>query len=143
MSQDGGGKLSLTVVTPERSLVDGVACDAVTLPGEKGELGILPGHTPLIALLGVGPVVYREGAKTTALAVRHGFAEVGPDAVRVLADEAATKETVDAAAATRAKEAAEKKFLEAEGDEALDALASEKAFAEAKLIVAGKPAVAH
>ena len=50
------GHLTLTVVTPERSVVDKAACDAVTLPGELGELGILPGHTPLVALLGVGRV---------------------------------------------------------------------------------------
>ena len=48
------GRLTLTVVTPERSVVERAACDAVSLPGEAGELGILPGHTPLVALLGVG-----------------------------------------------------------------------------------------
>ena len=44
------GRLTLTVVTPERAVVAGVLCDEVTLPGLEGEMGILPAHTPLIAL---------------------------------------------------------------------------------------------
>ena len=54
------GRLNLTVVTPERSVVERVACDAVSLPGELGELGILPGHTPLVSLLAVGPVAWTD-----------------------------------------------------------------------------------
>ena len=70
------GHLTLTVVTPERSVVERVACDSVSLPGELGELGILPGHTPLVALLGVGRVTWTDGGKKTAVAVRGGFVEV-------------------------------------------------------------------
>ena len=90
------GHLTLTVVTPERSVVERVACDAVSLPGELGELGILPGHTPLVALLGVGRVAWTDGGKKTAVAVRGGFVEVAGDAVRVLADLAAEKDAIDA-----------------------------------------------
>jgi len=68
------GKLRLTVVTPERAVLNGVACDEVTFPSERGELGILPGHTPLIALLAIGVVAYKDGARHESLAVRGGFA---------------------------------------------------------------------
>ena len=69
------GRLTLTVVTPERSVVERVACDAVSLPGELGELGILPGHTPLVSLLAVGRVVWTDAGRKTSVAVRGGFAE--------------------------------------------------------------------
>jgi len=101
------GRLTLTVVTPERAVVGGVACDEVTLPGWDGEIGILPAHTPLITLLGIGVVTFREGAKKTSVAVRGGFAEIAGDAVRVLADEAAAKDAIDAGKAAQEKSAAE------------------------------------
>ena len=45
--------LTLTVVTPESAVVEGVVCQEVTLPAEAGQIGVLPGHTPLVTLLGV------------------------------------------------------------------------------------------
>jgi F-type H+-transporting ATPase subunit epsilon len=130
------GRLTLTVVTPERAVVGGVACDEVTLPGWDGELGILPAHTPLITLLGIGLVTYRDGAKKTAVAVRGGFAEIAGDAVRVLADEAAAKDAIDAAKAAQEKTAAEARRADVTGDEELDAANADAKFAEAELAVA-------
>ena len=101
------GRLTLTVVTPERALLQGVACDEVTLPARLGEIGVLPGHTPLIALLGIGVVGYRDGARRATLAVRGGFVEIAGDAVRVLADEAAAPEAIDGAKASAEKADAE------------------------------------
>ena len=95
------GRLTLTVVTPERSVVERATCDAVSLPGELGELGILPGHTPLVSLLAVGPVTFTDGGKKTAVAVRGGFVEVAGDSVRVLADVAAERDAVDVDEARR------------------------------------------
>ena len=83
------GRLTLTVVTPERALLSGVACDEVTLPAWRGEIGVLPGHTPLIALLGIGVVGVPRRSPAQTLAVRGGFVEIAGDAVRILADEAA------------------------------------------------------
>ncbi len=130
------GHLTLTVVTPERSVVDKAACDAVTLPGELGELGILPGHTPLVALLGVGRVTWTDGGKKTAVAVRGGFVEVAGDAVRVLADLATEKDGIDAAAAREALSEGAVRRLGVVGQEQLDAVNADVAFAEAKLAVA-------
>ncbi len=127
------GNLTLTVVTPEASVVAGAACQEVTLPADRGRIGILPGHTPLVTLLGVGTVEYRDGAKRYVLAVRDGFAEIANDVVRILADRAALPEQVDAAAATREREAAEARRLEVVGDEQLAAVNADVAYAEAKL----------
>jgi F-type H+-transporting ATPase subunit epsilon len=129
------GRLTLTVVTPERAVLQGVACDEVTLPAQRGEIGILPGHTPLIALLGIGVVGYRDGSRRATLAVRGGFVEIAGDAVRVLADEAAAPDTIDATKASAEKAAAESLRDRAAGDEELDAANADVRFAEARLAV--------
>ena len=130
------GHLTLTVVTPERSVVERVACESVSLPGELGELGILPGHTPLVALLGVGRVVWTGGGKKTAVAVRGGFVEVAGDAVRVLADLAAEKDSVDATAARQDRDEGNVRRLNVVGNEQLAAVNDDITYAEAKLAVA-------
>ena len=130
------GRLTLTLVTPERALLDRVSCDEVTLPGDRGELGILPAHTPLITLLGVGVVRWTGVESHGAIAVRGGFAEIANDVVRVLADAAAAKETVDSAAAAREKEAAEARRATVGGETELEEANAEAAFAEARLKVA-------
>lgn len=130
------GRLTLTVVTPERAVVPGVACDEVTLPGLEGEFGILPAHTPLIALLGIGLVTYRDGSKKTSVAVRGGFAEIANDAVRVLADEAAPKDAIDAGKAAQEKTAAEERRAGVASGEELDAVNADARFAEARISVA-------
>lgn len=130
------GRLSLTVVTPERSVVERVACDSVSLPGELGELGILPGHRPLVSLLAVGRVVWSDGGKKTSVAVRGGFVEVADDAVRVLADVAAERDVIDVAAAREERGAGDARRLAVVGQDELDAVNADIAFAEAKLAVA-------
>ncbi len=77
--------IQLEVVTPERQLLS-QGVDAVQLPGADGELGILPGHAPLITELGIGVLTYRVGQETGHLAIIRGFAEVLPDRVSVLAE---------------------------------------------------------
>jgi F-type H+-transporting ATPase subunit epsilon len=130
------GRLTLTVVTPERAVLQAVACDEVTLPAQKGEIGILPGHTPLIALLGIGVVGYRDGSRRRALAVRGGFVEISGDAVRVLADAAAAPDAIDVAAVSTEKQDADGRLSRAAGDEELDAADADVRFAEARLAVA-------
>ncbi|KAA0252392.1 MAG: ATP synthase F1 subunit epsilon [Acidobacteria bacterium] len=127
------GQLTLTVVTPERAVVEGVACDSVRLPTERGEIGILPGHTPLVALLGVGVVTWKDGKTQGSVAVRNGFVEVGSDAVRVLADLAASPETVDASAAAAERGDAERRRGQVVGDEQLDAVNEDAVWAESRL----------
>jgi len=92
--------LTLEIVTPDRALVQ-EDVDEVELPGTEGYLGILPGHTPLLTGLQVGPMWYRKGGEKFYLSVAFGFAEVLPDRVRVLARIAELAEEIDI---TRAEE---------------------------------------
>ena len=102
-------KLNLTVVTRDRKIVD-VEADEVVLPGSDGELGILPGHTPLLALLRVGQLRYRQGNTMTRLVISWGFAEVLPDRVIVLAERGVLPTEIDPAMAEQERAAAEKEL---------------------------------
>jgi len=101
--------IELIVVTPQRQLLrEKVA--SVQLPGASGELGILPGHAPLITELGNGELSYpaSSGVGPVAIAVLSGFAEVLPDRVTVLAETAERPEEIDVKRAKKALERAEK-----------------------------------
>ncbi len=102
-------KINLTVVTRERKIVD-VQVDEVILPGYDGELGILPGHTPLLALLKIGELRYRSGTTVNRLVISWGFAEVLPDRVIVLAERGILPSEIDRAAAEQERIAAEKEL---------------------------------
>jgi len=67
--------LALHVVTPEGKTLD-QEVDEVTLPGLLGELGVLPGHLPLLSAVKAGVLRYRKGQERGVLAVGPGFAEV-------------------------------------------------------------------
>jgi len=107
--------IHLTIVTPERSLVD-EQVEEIQLPGAEGYLGILPGHAPLFTELKVGELGYRKGSKWTWLSVAWGFSEVLPDQVRVLAETAERANEIDVERAARAKERAEKRLSQAGQD---------------------------
>ena len=101
--------LQLDVITPERRLVS-ESVDSVNLPGVGGELGILPGHTPLISQLQTGVLSYAQGGTTRRLLVSGGFVEVNADRVSVLADMAEFPEEVDTQNARREREEAERRL---------------------------------
>jgi F-type H+-transporting ATPase subunit epsilon len=101
------GQIQLEVVTPERRVLS-EQVDSVTVPGFKGELGILPGHTPLISQLRTGVLAFVQGERLTQLHVSGGFVEVANDRVSVLAEIAERPEEIDAARARLAREHAEK-----------------------------------
>jgi F-type H+-transporting ATPase subunit epsilon len=99
-------KLTLEIVTPDRSLVSDHV-DEVELPGAEGYFGVLPGHTPMLASLQVGELWYRIGQEKHYLAVAFGFAEVLPDRVTVLAQIAERAQDIDVARAEEARKRAE------------------------------------
>jgi F-type H+-transporting ATPase subunit epsilon len=101
--------LQLDVITPERRLLS-EQVDAATVPGLGGELGILPGHTPLISQLQTGVLSYTQGQTTRRLLVSGGFVEVNDDRVSVLADLAEFPEEVDAARARVERDDAERRL---------------------------------
>ncbi|MCU1265432.1 MAG: synthase subcomplex epsilon subunit [Acidobacteria bacterium] len=100
-------QLQLEVVTPERRVL-AESVDMVTVPGYGGELGILPGHTPLISRLQTGVLAYVKEGHTQQLHVSGGFVEVNDDRVSVLAEIAERPEEIDAARARLARERMEK-----------------------------------
>ena len=81
--------------------------DEVIAPGYVGEFGVLPEHTPYLAILDIGILRYRTGAETRKIAVGGGFAEVGPDRVIVMADVAEKAEEIDVPRARNAHARAE------------------------------------
>src|SRR5437763_16801193 len=91
-------KVTLEIVTPDRSLVH-EQVDEVQVPAADGYMGILPGHTPLLATLQVGELTYRIGQQSTHLHVAIGFVEVLPDRVTVLAQVAERAAEIDVARA--------------------------------------------
>lgn len=102
-------KINLTIVSRERKIVE-AQVDEVILPGSDGELGILPGHTPLLALLKIGELRYRTGTTVNRLVISWGFAEVLPDRVIVLAERGFLPTEIDRAAAEQERIAAEKEL---------------------------------
>ncbi len=99
----------LEVVTPERRVLS-ESVEMTTLPGLGGELGILPGHTPLISQLQTGVLSYTKDGKTFQLHVSGGFIEVRDDHVSVLAEIAERPEEIDAARARLSREHVEKQL---------------------------------
>ena len=99
-------KLTLEVVTPDVALVR-ADVDEVQVPGSEGYLGILPGHTPLLAMLKIGELWYRIGAEQHYLAIAGGFVEVLPVRVTVLAQLAERAQDIDVSRAEAARKRAE------------------------------------
>jgi len=102
-------KILLEIVTPDRSIVR-EEIDEVVVPATDGYLGVLPGHTPLMATLKVGELWYRQGQEKRYLAIAFGFVEVLPDHVTVLASVGETAAEIDVHRAERAKQRAEERL---------------------------------
>jgi F-type H+-transporting ATPase subunit epsilon len=111
--------IELIIVTPEKQLLRESVVEVV-MPGAEGELGILPGHAPLMTELGIGELHYRgAGASATGvLAIIRGFAEVLGDRVTILAETAERAAEIDLARAEAARARAEKRL--ASGDPNID-----------------------
>lgn len=98
--------MRLEFVSPDR-LVAHEEVDELQLPGEEGFLGVLPGHTPMLVALKVGPMWYRKGTEKTFGFIGFGFAEILPDRVTILARIAEKADDIDLARAEAAKHRAE------------------------------------
>jgi F-type H+-transporting ATPase subunit epsilon len=109
-------KIQLEVVTPERRVL-AEPVDMVTVPGLGGELGILPGHTPLISQLQTGVLAYVQDGKSFQLHVSGGFVEVRDDHVSVLAEVAERPDEIDAARARQLRDQLEKQINAWSGSE--------------------------
>src|ERR1700759_1611270 len=109
--------IHVDVVSAEEQIFSGEA-SFVALPGENGELGIMPRHTPLITRIKPGAVRIKragDGAEEFVF-VAGGILEVQPDRVTVLADTAIRGKDLDEAKASEAKKAAEAAPANAKGE---------------------------
>jgi F-type H+-transporting ATPase subunit epsilon len=86
--------LTLEIVTPEAKVYSDTV-DSVVVPTVEGEIGVLPGHIPLLTQVEHGELRVTKGATTSWLAVGGGFAQIDGDRVRVLAEHAITEEKID------------------------------------------------
>jgi F-type H+-transporting ATPase subunit epsilon len=139
-------KLSLT--TPKGALVD-TDVEEVTAPGEIGELGVLPGHVPIMTALRPGVLSYRSKEHDGVVAVGQGFLQVAPqartddtnrDRVLVLVDQALAAADVDRDAAARELAEADKSLASWKGelDGAYHALVLRRGWAQARLDAAAR-----
>lgn len=103
--------LQLEIVTPQMTLLKTEA-EYVTIPGEIGELGILPGHIPVLTNLQSGILTYKSGGDVKKIAVHYGYAEVCGDNVTILANVAELAEDIDPERAKIKQDTAEKELAE-------------------------------
>jgi F-type H+-transporting ATPase subunit epsilon len=131
-------RLTLELATPTRMVV-AETVDEVVVPGSEGYFGVLPGHAPLLATLGIGELTYRLGREERHVAVSGGFVEVRNDKVIVLADAAELPQDIDRARAERARDRAEQR-LTGRSQEEIDYTRAAAALARAliRLQVAGR-----
>jgi len=95
----------LEIVTPQRLLLSEEISEVIA-PGSQGYFGVLPGHIPFVSNLTIGELTYRKGVEERHLAIIWGYAEVLPDRVVILAEEAQRPEEIDVARAEAARDRA-------------------------------------
>jgi F-type H+-transporting ATPase subunit epsilon len=102
-------ELTLEIVTPEGLLLRDEV-DEVIAPGSEGYFGVRPGHTPLMAALGLGELSYRKQQAWRRLTCFSGWCEVLPDRVNVLAEIGERAEDIDVDRAEQARRRAEERL---------------------------------
>jgi len=114
--------LHLEFVSPESVLFSGDV-DQVDLPGAEGDLGILPGHAPVVTALRPGIVTIIRDGKREPVVVIGGFAEVSPAGLTVLADRAVVRQDFDMTVLADEIKDAEEDVADCKDDEQRDKLA--------------------
>ncbi len=102
--------MHIRITTPERTVFEARDAEHVLLPSEAGELGVLPGHMPMVCTLQVGRIRVDLPETTIQMATSGGFAEVLNDDVSVLADTAEKAEEIDVERARQARQRAEERL---------------------------------
>ncbi len=127
-----GDRVRCVVVTPERTLFDQVV-ESVVLPLYDGELGVLPGRTPLIGRLGFGELRTKDHGVTKRYFIDGGFAQVRDDVVTVLTGRATPAESIDTTAAARELEQAQTRKAAGEPEQVEKAKAIARARAQVRV----------
>ena len=124
--------IKVSIVSSNEEIFSGEAT-MVFATGSLGELGIAPGHTPLLTGLAPGPVRLETENGEETFFCSGGFLEIQPDLVTVLSDTAERAESLDESEAIKAKEAAEQKLANKEATIDYAKAASQLAEAVARL----------
>lgn len=121
------------IVSAEEKVFSGLV-EILVCSGEQGELGIKPGHAPLLTRLVPGPVnMVMQNGKAEVVYVEGGYLEVQPNLVTVLADTAVRAADLDEAEAQKAKDAAEREIADKAASKEFAEVASQLAKAVGKL----------
>jgi F-type H+-transporting ATPase subunit epsilon len=104
--------LTLEIVTPDARVYSDTI-DSVVIPTVEGEIGILPGHIPLLTQVADGELRVTKGTQTTYLVIGGGFAEIDGDHVSVLAERAISEDLIDEKFVEEAMKRAEQAIKEA------------------------------
>ncbi|WP_181346779.1 F0F1 ATP synthase subunit epsilon [Thalassobacillus sp. CUG 92003] len=107
--------LTVSVVTPDGPALED-AFEMVSCKAESGELGVLPGHIPMVAPLSISAVRLKKEGNSDRMAVSGGFLEVRPDKVTILAQSAEKPSDIDIERARKAKERAERRLQNKQDD---------------------------
>jgi F-type H+-transporting ATPase subunit epsilon len=131
--------IQFELVSPERLLVS-QAVEMVVVPGAEGDIGVLPGHAPLISNVRPGMIAVFEGNKVVErIFVAGGFAEVTPERCTVLAEAATIVEDIDRAEVEAEVRDAREDLAEAKDDGERSRLEQAIAVGEAKIAVLDNP----
>jgi len=107
--------LHVSVVTPDGPVLED-SFEMVSCKSEEGELGILPGHIPLVTPLSISAVRLKRGNDEEKLAVNGGFLEARPDEITILAQSAERPEDIDVKRAEEARKRAEQRLQSKQDD---------------------------
>jgi F-type H+-transporting ATPase subunit epsilon len=127
----------LDIVTPDRKLISGMEMEEVFVPAHKGELNILPGHSPLVSTLHPGVLKYRlkGSSDIESVAISWGYIQITSTGVSILAETAEGKEDIDLDAVKKELSDLEKSLETAETPEEIVNYNLERQRAEARFEV--------
>ena len=135
-------KVQFEIVTPSK-LLTAEEADMVVVPGDDGDFGVLPGHSPLLSSIRPGVIdVHEDGAVRNRYFIAGGFAEVDPEKCVVLADEATPVAELDKTAAQQRLEAALQALEEADAEDAAHKLAQAEVVRAEAMVAAAEIHVA-
>ena len=109
-------KLKFSLVSPEKELFSGEV-DGVDVPGEEGDFGVLPNHAPVMTTIRMGTISIKDGSNTRRMFLRGGFADVTPEGLIILAEEAVDIADLDAEKLATDLRHAEEDLRDAKTDE--------------------------
>ena len=131
--------MNLEIVIPEERVYEDTI-DSIVLPTSSGEIGILPGHIPLVTEVEPGEIIVSKSGERQSLAISKGFAQCVGDKISLLAEDAIHIDEIDESAVEEAQKRAEESLasMEKMSDEEIATLETQIAYARAQILVKKK-----